>query len=279
MRRQKGHPVRLTSLKHKVSTVCMIVLVCCTVFAAASEFQDRMATVGPGEFHSVIPEGEKNEVIDVPGFLLDRRPVTNREFLDFSDDNPQWQRSNAFRLFVDASYLSHWLTATELGPNVAEDQPVIHVSWFAATAYCEALGARLPRWYEWEYAAAADATRADARDDPIWRQQILNWYATPGSKTLSFVGQRTANFYGVHDLHGLVWEWVDDYNALLVSDDNREQGGADKIKFCGAGAISMERKEDYAVLMRVAMLSSLEAAYTTRNLGFRCAADILEGTQ
>jgi formylglycine-generating enzyme required for sulfatase activity len=33
----------------------------------------------------------------------------------------------------------------------------------------------------------------------------------------------------------------------------------------------MEEKENYAVLMRVAMLSALEAKYTTRNLGFRCA--------
>ncbi len=237
-----------------------------------------MATIGPGDFHSVIPEGEKDEAIDIPAFWLDRRPVTNSEFLTFTNANPEWQHGAAIRLFVDASYLSHWVTATELGPNISAEQPVTHVSWFAATAYCEARGDRLPRWYEWEFAAAADATRADARDDPRWRQQILNWYSMPGSKPLSPVGQRAANFYGVHDLHGLVWEWVDDYNALVVAADNREQGGADKIQFCGAGAISMERKEDYAVLMRVAMLSSLEANYTTRNLGFRCAADLSEGS-
>ena len=80
-----------------------------------------------------------------------------------------------------------------------------------------------------------------------------------------------ANYYGIFDIHGLVWEWVDDFNAFLVTGDNREQGGADKLQFCGAGAITMEQKENYAVLMRVAMLSSLEARYTTRNMGFRCA--------
>jgi formylglycine-generating enzyme required for sulfatase activity len=75
-------------------------------------------------------------------------------------------------------------------------------------------------------------------------------------------------------MHGLIWEWVEDFNALLVSGDNREQGGADKMQFCGAGAATMEGKENYAVLMRTALLSSLRGSDTTRNLGFRCAYDI-----
>jgi formylglycine-generating enzyme required for sulfatase activity len=90
------------------------------------------------------------------------------------------------------------------------------------------------------------------------------------------VGSSPANFYGVKDLHGVIWEWVRDFNSMLIGTDNREQGGADVLKFCGAGALSMEKKENYAVLMRVALLSSLEARYTTRNLGFRCASDIPE---
>jgi len=50
----------------------------------------------------------------------------------------------------------------------------------------------------------------------------------------------------------------------MVTGDNREHGGANQLQFCGAGAITMEEKENYAVLMRVAMLSALEAKYTTR---------------
>ena len=60
---------------------------------------------------------------------------------------------------------------------------------------------------------------------------------------------------------------------MMVSGDNREQGDPDLMKFCGTGALTMEQKENYAVLMRIAMLSSLKAAYTTANLGFRCAKD------
>jgi formylglycine-generating enzyme len=79
--------------------------------------------------------------------------------------------------------------------------------------------------------------------------------------------------YGIYDLHGLVWEWVEDFNALMISGDNREQGDPDLAKFCGAGALSVTDRENYAVLMRVSMLSSLQANYTTKNLGFRCAQD------
>ena len=41
-------------------------------------------------------------------------------------------------------------------------------------------------------------------------------------------------------MHGLVWEWVDDFSSLLVSGDSRDQGDADKLKFCGAGALAMD---------------------------------------
>ena len=153
---------------------------------------------------------------------------------------------------------------------------MVNVSWFAAQAYCEAQGARLPTWTEWEYAAAADETRADARKDPAWRERILAWYSRPSNQGLADVGQGPADVNGVQDLHGLVWEWVDDYAAMLVSPDNRDQGNPDKLQFCGAGALSMDDRENYAVLMRVAMLSALQAEDTTGNLGFRCARDIKE---
>ena len=75
----------------------------------------------------------------------------------------------------------------------------------------------------------------------------------------------------MRDLHGLVWEWTDDFSALLVSADNRTQGAPDRLEFCGAGALSVNDRDNYAVLMRVAMLSSLAGADATANLGFRCA--------
>ena len=71
-------------------------------------------------------------------------------------------------------------------------------------------------------------------------------------------------------MHGLIWEWVDDFNALLVSPDSRSGDDPDKIQFCGAGAINLQDRQNYAVLMRIALLSSLRASDSTTSLGFRC---------
>jgi sulfatase modifying factor 1 len=234
--------------------------------------KESMVAAGPAEFESVVPLAENIKTVRIPRFELDVRPVTNGEFLSFVQQHAEWRRDRVSALFADKGYLGHWASPVKLAEAKQADQPVVGVSWFAATAYCEARGARLPRWYEWELAAAADERQPDARKNSEWRQQILNWYAD-SSNSLPAAGQGIANYYGIKDLHGVVWEWVEDYNSMLVGVDNREQGGADKLEFCGAGALSMEQKENYAILMRVAMLSALEASYTTKNLGFRCAAD------
>src|SRR5690606_14528925 len=172
---------------------------------------------------------------------------------------------------VDENYLGHWTAPDAFGDQAVADQPVTQVSWFAALAYCEARDARLPTWAEWEYVAAADETRRDARADPAWRERILSWYSRSSAGALPPVGKTPANAYGVRDMHGLVWEWVDDFSALMFSADNRTHDDPRIVTFFGGGAISMSDHENYAILMRTAMLSSLSARYTARILGFRCA--------
>ena len=230
------------------------------------------ATLPGGSFRTALKyEDRKGANVRVAPFALMKRPVTNAEFLAFVKAHPRWRRDRVATVLAEPRYLSHWSGAADLGPKAMPQQPVTWVSWFAASAYCEAQGARLPTWSEWEYAAAADETRRDARKDPAWRERILAWYARPSSSALPRAGLQAPNAYGVQDLHGLVWEWTGDFSSLLVDADNRNQGDADRGKFCGAGALSMDDRENYAVLMRVAMLSSLEARDATANLGFRCA--------
>jgi formylglycine-generating enzyme required for sulfatase activity len=227
-----------------------------------------------GEFATALKYEDARGPSRIAPFEIMKRPVTNAEFLAFVNEHPAWRRDRVASVFAGPDYLAHWQAPARLAPGEQSAQPVTRISWFAATAYCESQGARLPRWIEWEYVAAADATRRDARRDPAWRERILGWYARPSSRALPHVGTEAPNAYGVQDLHGVVWEWTDDYSALLVSADNRDQGDPDRNRFCGAGALSIDDRENYAVLMRVAMLSSLGSSDTTMNLGFRCAREV-----
>jgi formylglycine-generating enzyme required for sulfatase activity len=68
------------------------------------------------------------------------------------------------------------------------------------------------------------------------------------------------------------------FQRLAGQPDSRSADDPDKLQFCGAGAISLQR-DNYAVLMRIALLSSLGAADGTSSLGFRCVRPIcFQGT-
>ena len=249
----------------------VIRFVICLAAASGAAAADFIAVPG-GLFSSVLPQGPTPTAsvpIDIPAFAMRATPVTAGEFLAFVRAHPEWQRGRAPAIFADRRYLVDWRSPVLLADAGASDRPVINVSWFAARAYCESERARLPTWLEWEYAAAADETRRDARADPQWRRRILSWYERPATTSPPRVGG-APNVYGVSDLHGMAWEWVDDFNALFIAGDSRVQGDPDTAKFCGAGALSVIDRDSYAVLMRIALLSSLSAADTTGSLGFRC---------
>ena len=236
--------------------------------------EPRDARLPGGVFTTVLPPAANTKTIPVAPFRMDRALVSNADFARFLRTHPEWQRGNVPALFADAGYLGHWRGAADSGEALAR-KPVTQVSWFAASAYCEAQGKRLPRWYEWEYAAAASDKLPDARADATWRQKILDWYAKSAAGPLPDAGASAPNYYGIRDLHGVAWEWVEDAGGMLVSDDGREQGDGSG-RFCGAGAATFEQKENYAMLMRIAMLSSMKASYTSSSMSFRCASDVEE---
>jgi len=251
---------------------CLATVAVAGAAAAPADGAPARVRVPGGTFTSVLPPAKDAKSATVRAFEMDRVPVTNADFAGFVVGHPQWRRDRVARVFADAGYLSHWDGPDAPAAGTAR-QPVTHVSWFAANAYCEAQGTRLPTWYEWELVGAASTKQADARADPAWRQSILDWYAKPAGKSLPDVGRNAPNFYGVRDIHGLVWEWVLDLGSMMVSADNREQGDPDVSKFCGSGSLSFEEKENYAMLMRIATLSSMQASYSSSSMGFRCAAD------
>ncbi len=213
-----------------------------------------MAPVGPGTWRSPVEKEARS--VPVARYLLDVRPVTNEQYLAFVRRDRRWLRGSVPRLLADAGYLSGWKGPLELAA-VDPRAPVTWVSWFAARAYCQSQGKRLATTAEWELAAEG----ADAAS-------ILAWYAQTAPSRLGPVGG-PPNRLGIRDLHGLVWEWVEDFGSAMIGADARAPG-----EFCGAGGASARDPSDYASFMRFAFRGSLEGTHTIAALGFRCAKDL-----
>ncbi len=206
----------------------------------------------------------------VDAFSIDTLPVTKRQFLSFVIATPKWQRSKISPIFADKTYLRDWKSDTDPGTDL--ESPVTNVSWFAARAYATHLGKRLPSVDEWEFIARADATQADATAEDSYTQTILGWYAAPNQSPLPQASTFQKNFYGVHALHGLIWEWNEDFNNSMVTGESRGDTGIERNLFCAGGAVSSTDVRNYAAFMRYAFRSSLKGNFSTLNLGFRCAS-------
>lgn len=231
-----------------------------------------MVLIPAGVYRPLFGSASETNGIKVNSFYLDALPVTVADYLEFVRANPEWRRSRVKRIFADDSYLCNWAGDSFPPAGQPLDAPVTSVSWFSAKAYAQWKGKRLPAVAEWERAAAASPTRPDGENDPAFQRQILEWYAAPSSSLVS-VQDAQANFWGARGLHGLVWEWVLDFNSALLPDDSRD-GGAARNLFCGAAAQGARNVDDYPVFMRVGFRSSLKANYCIHNLGFRCAKDL-----
>lgn len=205
----------------------------------------------------------------VKDFLMDVYPVTNNNYLSFLQENNEWERSKVKSIFADTNYLNQWISDSTFSPNLAKS-PVVNVSWFAAKKYCECQGKRLATTAEWELAARASDTKADASKDKKFNQWVLNWVSKPNPKVLPNVGYTFRNYYGVYDLHGLVWEWTYDFNSALTTGESRGNSGLDNTLFCGGGSFASKDINNYASFMRFATRSSLKAKYCVPNVGFRC---------
>jgi len=203
--------------------------------------------------------------VTVAPFAIDRTEVTNAAFKDFVDRHGDWAPGRVSAERQNGDYLKHWTGGTF--PSGAADVPVTYVTWWAGKAYCESSGNRLPTEAEWEFAArgglpAAEFPWGDAPPDP----KRANWAGT-GIGAPTRVGRYAPNPYGLYDLAGNVWEfvedpWTDDYSTSpaspLPQDRHVIRGGS-----FGGGPINL----------RVRYRDSHPAAGAGPHVGFRCVRD------
>jgi formylglycine-generating enzyme len=249
----------------------LLLILTATASRAQSGIRGEMIKLKGGTYVPLY--GSDTIPVAVAGFYLDKYPVTNAEYLAFVQQYPQWQKANVKKIFADPQYLRNWEGNLAFAPEM-QNGPVTSVSWFAAKAYCECQGKRLPTTDEWELAGMASETKANAAKDEAFYQQILDWYSKPNPKVFPPVQKSYKNFYGLYGLHGLVWEWVLDFNSTMLVGESRANTGIDRQLFCAGGSAGVQDATNYVAFMRYAFRSSLKANYTVTNLGFRCAKSL-----
>jgi formylglycine-generating enzyme required for sulfatase activity len=104
-------------------------------------------------------------------------------------------------------------------------RPVENVSWEDVQEFIRLLNVaakstrfRLPTEAEWEYAARAGMMTAYSFGDDVGQLGEYAWYAENSGKTTHPVGQLKPNLWGLYDMYGNVWEWVQDWYAAYTAD-------------------------------------------------------------
>ena len=165
--------------------------------------------------------------VRIDSFYLDKYEVTNADFKRFLDKNSSWRKDKIPPEFHNGKYLQHW--NGDDFPKEKANHPVVFVPWYAAVAYCQSLGKRLPTEAEWEFAARGGLVgKHFPWGDEMPDKTRANYGASEiGAATA--VGSYPPNGYGLFDMTGNVWEFLADewqkYPATVEIQVNPVAGG------------------------------------------------------
>ena len=217
-----------------------------------------------GEFKMGSPANERSRYHDEAPihrvtihkpFYLGKYPVTQKQWLEVMEYNPSYFKG--------------------------DDLPVESVSWDDVQEFIKKLNEiegtdkyRLPSEAEWEYACRAGTTTRYSFGDDDLKLGEYAWYDEKiGGKTHP-VGKKRANLWGLYDMHGNVWEWVQDewhsdYDGAPANGSAWENGVSIRRVSHGGSWFSSSKG------CRSAVRDHFEPNFRKRcNLGFRLVKDV-----
>ena len=181
----------------------------------------RWIPAGPALRGDVLGGGQEDErparVEHIAGFWISRDEVTNAQFVRFLNGqeriNPRWFNPESRKIGI--------VRGADAWAPRRPREPMVTVSWYGASAYCEWLTKqtgklhRLPTESEWEKAARGPESYVYAYGN-TYRTAAAN----QESGALRPVGQFGENGFGVRDLTGNAFEWVQDtYRGVAPQED------------------------------------------------------------
>lgn len=197
-----------------------------------------------GTFNMGSPESESGRYKDETlhsvtisrDFEMGATDVTQLQWFLVMGYNPSYHKSQQY---CKDDYIE--INGTAICPN----NPVEQVSWDDAQSFIQKLNAgndgyayRLPTEAEWEYAARAGSQAAYSFGDDVGRLRDYAWYSDNNDNQSHAVGCRNANAFGLYDMYGNVWQWVQDfydyYPNSSVTDPSGASSGSERAgRGCG----------------------------------------------
>ncbi|MFQ6040580.1 MAG: SUMF1/EgtB/PvdO family nonheme iron enzyme [Candidatus Poribacteria bacterium] len=222
---------------------------------------------------------EEEFTVYLDNFYIDKYEVTNSQYVKFLNSVKENKSSEGYKYVdLDNKFCPIEYSRGRYRVKSAYDEyPVTEVSWYGARDYAKWAGKRLPTETEWEKAARGGIVgKRYPWGDKIDPSKAHYGVASNSSITikdmLKPVGSFRPNGYGLYDVVGNVWEWVE-YDKKETGQNSTGLDNNSRRLLCGGGWDSSETD------LRLSAREAREPDFMGNNIGFRCAQSVDDKTE